>query len=282
MGKDVVPISTDGVPETLRWMPGAPLVCTETDRRGFDLGIVCDTGTYKRVGRALPALESAGTVLCIDHHLTEGTCGDIRVVDAKAAATGELVYALLKRMNVGILPEVAECLMCALVTDTGAFRFLNVTPTTFRISAELMRLGASPARVAEQVFENRSLASIKVLGRALDSLQTTAEGRIAWAVVRAQDFGDFDAEDTDTEGVVNHIRAVDTAVVGVLFREVPGQKVRVSLRSRDGYDVSKVAEAFGGGGHRLAAGCHVEGPLASAEAKVLAEVEKWLPTETAG
>jgi phosphoesterase RecJ-like protein len=274
LGKTAVPLSHDGVPEILRWMPGTEWVVRDIDRRDFDLAVVCDTGTTERIGRARPVIESAPVSICVDHHLSEGNFGQIRVVDSKAAATGELMYALLREMRVAFTREIAECLLCALITDTGSFRYMNVTPTTFRIAAALMRSGACPAAIGELVFENRSLGSIKLLGRALDSLKVSDDGRVAWAHIRAQDFEELGATDEETEGIVNHVRAVNTVQIGVLFREIPGKRVRISLRARDGQDVSEIAHKFGGGGHRLAAGCHHEPPLAEAEADVIAEVQR--------
>jgi len=276
MGKTAVPLSHDGVPEIYRWLPGREWVQRETEARDFDLAIVCDTGTVDRVGRARPAVESASFSLCVDHHVAEGNFGQIRVVNAKAAATGELVYALLKEMGVDFDRAIADCLLCAIITDTGSFRFMNVTPSTFRISAALMEAGACPATISDLVFESRSVASIRLLGRALESLQVSEDGKIAWAHVRAQDYEEFGATDEETEGIVNHVRAVRNAQVGILFREIPGRKVRISLRARDNYDVNRVAQAFGGGGHMLAAGCSADPPLEEAERRVLAEVKRWM------
>ncbi len=274
MGKRAVPLSHDGVPEIYRWMPGQAQVLQETDERGFDLAIMCDTGSIDRIGRARPAIESARHSLCIDHHAAEGPFGELRLVNSKCAATGEIVYSLLRLLGVQIDREIADCLMTALVTDTGGFRFLNTTPRTFRIAGELTRYGACPAAVSELVFESRSFASVKLLGRALASLQLEAEGRVAWAVVRASDFEEMGATDEDTEGIVTHVRSVRGVKVGILFREVPGKKIRISLRSREGYDVNGIAGLFGGGGHRLAAGCSLDPPLDEAVRRVLDEVAR--------
>ena len=278
LGKTAIPLSHDGVPEILKWMPGAELVQRETDLRDFDLAIVCDTGTVDRIGRSKDAILSAPISLCIDHHVTEGEFGQIRVVDSKSSSTGELMFDLLQALEVPLSADMANCLMCAVITDTGSFRYMNVTPQTFQIASELMSAGASPAEISELVFENRSLASVKLLGRALESLQTTADGRVAWAHIRAEDFAELNATDEETEGIVNHVRAVRTAQVGVLFRETPNKKIRISLRARPGFDVNQVANVFGGGGHHLAAGCSQEPPLLPAEERVIAEIVSRLPS----
>lgn len=276
MGKTVVPVSHDGVPDIYQWMPGSKTVVRDSDRRDFDLAIVCDTGTTDRIGRAAEVINSAPVSINIDHHVAEGDFGQIRIIDTKASATGELIYRLLVALGAPITAEIAQCLMCAIITDTGSFRYLNTTSETFAIASHLMDCGAVPADISELVFENRTLGSVKLLGRALDSLQMASDGRVAWAHVNAQDFADLDATDAETEGIVNHVRAVRTAQVGILFREIPGKKVRISLRSREGFDVNKVAQVFGGGGHHLAAGCSADPPLADAEAAVIAEVIRHL------
>ncbi len=276
MGKVAVPLSHHGVPEIYRWLPGQEWIARNVEERDFDLAIVCDTGTVDRIGEAREPVEAAPRSLCIDHHVTEGNFGQIRVVNAKAAATGELVYTLLKEMGIAPNRAVADCLMCAIITDTGVFRFPNVTPETLRIAAELMEFGASPSEINEIVFENRSLAGLKLLGRALEALQLSSDGQIAWSVLSEQDFLDCGASPEDTEGIVNHVRAARGVQVGVLLHQIPGKRVRVNLRSRNGYDVRRVAEAFGGGGHTLAAGCSLEPPLQEAESKVLIEVKRWM------
>ena len=282
LGKDVVTLSTDGVPDTYAWMPGAEWVQTSTERRDFDVAIVCDAGALERIGRSqLSTIESAPILMDIDHHIADAPFGDVRIVDDAAAATAELIYSLIRALGVAtgcdlLTPEIAECLMTGLITDTGSFRFMNVTPHTFYLAARLQRKGALPAPIAELVFENRSFASLKLLGRALASLRTTDDGKIAWAAVTAQDFADLEAADVDTEGIVNQVRSVQGAQVGILFREVPGKNIRISLRAREGSDVNRVAAAFGGGGHRLAAGCSMDPPLDAVVQAVVAECQRQL------
>ncbi|HLK60365.1 MAG TPA: bifunctional oligoribonuclease/PAP phosphatase NrnA [Chthonomonadaceae bacterium] len=282
LGKEAIPLSTDGVPDIYRWLPGAEWVQTGTEHRDFDLAIVCDAGTMVRVGRSVvPVMESAPVLMDIDHHVADGPFGQIRILDPGAAATAELVWQLIRTLSAATRRdlanrEIADCLMTGLITDTGSFRYMNVTPLTFALAARLQRLGASPAPISELVFENRSYASIKLLGRALDSVQLSENRRVAWGHVTAHDFEQFQATDADTEGIVNHIRAIKGVQVGILFREVPGMKVRISLRAREGADVNKVANVFGGGGHKLAAGCSLEPPLDAVEKTVVSETLRQL------
>ncbi|MDQ2799194.1 MAG: bifunctional oligoribonuclease/PAP phosphatase NrnA, partial [Armatimonadota bacterium] len=203
--------------------------------------------------------------------------GDIQVVETRAASTAEIVFALLNALELPITPEVATCLFTGILTDTGSFRFQNVTADTMTVAARLIDAGASPAFVSEHVFENRTFAATKLLGLALSSLSRTLDGRIAWAHVTREDFARLGATDEDSEGLVNPVRSVRGAEVGVSFREMPDGAVRVSLRSREGVDVGQIAQKFGGGGHRMAAGCTLNLPLAEAEAAVLDSLRAALP-----
>lgn len=279
LGKTVTLLSADGVPAIYDFLPAVDRIAPATERRDFDLAIVLDAGDLTRVGRAREAAESAPLLIDIDHHVTANAFGDIRLLDATAAATGEIVYDLLAALGVPLTRPLAEALLCALLTDTGSFRFLNVTPRTLRIAAEMVAAGASPDRIAEQVFENKPFAAQKLLGRALDSMRRSPDGRIAWTHITQADFAETGGTDQDTEGIVSAVRAVRGTDVALFLREMPSGRLRVSLRSRDPFDVSQVAQRFGGGGHRLASGCTLDGPLAEAEARLVAEVERRLPAQ---
>ena len=171
-----------------------------------------------------------------------------------------------------ITADIATCLFTGIITDTGSFRFQNVTPNTLRVAAELLEAGAPPAHISENVFENRTFAATRLLGLALAAMQQTPDGKVVWTHVTAQDFVSVGAKDADTEGIVSYVRGVRGADAGILFREMADGQIRVSLRSREGLDVSQIAARFGGGGHRMASGCTLPGPLAAAEQSVLAAV----------
>ncbi len=266
LGKDVVCLSEDGVPDILRFLPGSELVQQTSDVPAFDLALVVDSGELSRVGSHVqPIVARARRIVDIDHHVTAGAFGDIRVLDAGAASTAEIVYALLQALAAPITNDIATCLFTGIITDTGSFRFQNVTPNTLRVAAELLEAGAPPAHISENVFDNRTFAATRLLGHALSSLTQTADGQVIWAHITAGDFQTLGATDQDTEGVVNYVRGVRGAEVGLLFREMSDGKIRVSLRSRETVNVAEIAQRFGGGGHRMASGCTIDAPLAEAE-----------------
>ena len=273
LGQSLTLLSQDGVPDILRFLPGTDQVLQTTEVPVFDLAVVLDSGDLSRVGsRVQPLLTRARRVIDVDHHVLAGAFGDIRVLHAQAASTSEIVYALLEHLGLPITSDVATCLFTGVITDTGSFRFQNVTPNTFHVAAALLNAGAPPARISENVFENRTFAATKLLGHALSSLAENSDGRVIWAHITAQDFAALGATDEDTEGVVNYVRGVRGADVGVLFREMSDGKIRISLRSRESVNVAEIAQQFGGGGHRMAAGCTLNIPLPDAEKRVIQAV----------
>ena len=212
----------------------------------------------------------------IDHHVTAGAFGDVRVLDASAASTAEIVYALLQTLGTPITPDIATCLFTGIITDTGSFRFQNVTPNTLRVAAKLLEAGAPPAHISENVFDNRTFAATRLLGAALAALSQTPDGQVVWTRITAQDFRTLGATDQDTEGVVNYVRGVRGAEVGILFREMESGPIRVSLRARESVNVAEIAARFGGGGHRMASGCTLNMPLAEAEEAIVKAVREEL------
>ncbi len=264
--KDVTLISRDGVPEIYRFLPGHDNVLQTTDRSDFDLAIVLDSGDLSRVGKEIVSIVMGAAIqMDIDHHVGEGAFGNVKLLNSRAAATAEIVFDLIAEIDTPITPDIAKCLLTGVITDTGSFRFMNVTPRTLRIAATLIEAGASPALIAEQVFDNRQFSATRLMGLSLTSLQHTPDGKISWAHVAQQDFLDTGATDEDTEGFINYVRAIRGTEIALLFRETKPGVIRISLRSCEGRDVAKIAAQFGGGGHRMAAGCSFTGTLADAE-----------------
>lgn len=276
MGKDVTVVSEDGVPDTFAFIPESETVVVATERRDFDLGVLVDCEGIKRCGSAADAVKSAPVTACLDHHLPDDEFGDVRIVDSNVSSTAELLLDVFMANGVLVDGIIANQLMAGIVNDTGAFRFANTTPSTFRAAAVLTELGAQPSIAARQIYETRPMRSMKLLGRALSSLQTDESGLVVWAVVSRQDMDDLGATDLDTDNIVGLVGQVKGPRVAILFREVKSDSIRVSLRSRDGVDVNRVARVFGGGGHAAAAGCNVDLPIADAQAAVVAEVLKWM------
>ena len=275
-GKDVTCVSSDGVPDIYMFLPGQSTILTTPPDRTWDLGIVLDSGDLDRIGGAISLVDRSSRLLNIDHHATAKGFGHTQLVNATAASTAEIVYGLIGVLDLPMTEDIATCLYTGITTDTGSFRFQNVTTSTFAIAAALRESGAPTAMISETVFDNRSLAATHLLGSALASIETASDGRIVWTHVTHAEFTRLGATDEDTEGFVNYARNVRGAEVGLLFRELADGRARVSLRGRQSVDVGAIAKTFGGGGHRMAAGCTMPPPLADAIRTVVAAAEQEL------
>jgi bifunctional oligoribonuclease and PAP phosphatase NrnA len=253
--------SVDGLPEMYRFLPGSDRVTSVLPGgETFDAAVFMECSTPERAGGL--AARAAGVPLWvnIDHHVSNAGYGDLIYSDVTASAVGELVYPIVQALVPALDRSMATCLMTALLTDTGSFRYASVTPRTFTIAAELLGAGASPAEVYVEVYENRPVTSLRLLGMALSRLTVSEDGRVAWTVVTQEMLRDAGARMEETEGIVTTLRALRGVQVAILFKEEP-DAIRVSLRGRGGVRVNVIAEAFGGGGHAAAAGFTARGAL---------------------
>jgi len=276
LGKEVVVVCEDSVPDNYAFIPESETIVTATERRDFDFGVLVDSEAPKRVGSAADAVTSAAKTACIDHHVPNGGFGEIRVVDTKASATAVVLYEMLTASDVDLDSVIATQLLAALIADTGGFRFGNTNARSFEVAAELTKLGAEPSTIYRAIFDSKPIRAGKLLGRALNSMKTDESGRVIWAEITQADLAELGATDADTDSIVNHIGAIKGPRVAILFRETKPGVIRTSLRSRGGYDVDRVARVFDGGGHKAASGCTVRAPLAEAEKTVIDEVLKWM------
>jgi phosphoesterase RecJ-like protein len=242
--------------------------------RQAEVVMVLDTGTYNQLGTFGPFLRSLPAVkLVIDHHRTQDELGAMRLVDITAEATGRLIFEAIEALGVPLPATAANALFVALAMDTGWFRHSNATATTFALAEKLVVAGARPDLLYDRLFEENSLARLKLTGLVLERLRVTAGGHVAYTEIRRSDYQTTGATPQDTEDLVNYTRSLAGVEVGLLFMEQPRGGVKVSFRSRARVDVSSLAEQFGGGGHRLASGAVLEVPLEEARARILQAVQ---------
>ena len=273
MGKTATVLNSDPVPGNLRFLPGADTVVFEGDGAAYEVAVVVDCGSPERTGRVGAELLKCPVMVNIDHHRTNGARGDYCLVDPDAAATGMLVYRVLRAMGAEIDYEIALNIYVAILTDTGSFHYANSSPESFFIAGEMVKTGIDPWAVAEQVYETQSESRLRLLGRVLGSLEIAAGGKVAAVTTLRRDLAEFSASKDHLEGFINHPRSIIGVEVAVAFREEGDGEYRVSFRSKGRVDVSAVATSFGGGGHRNAAGCTVRGTLAEAKARVFGSLE---------
>ncbi len=245
--------------------------------RACDAVVILDTGTWNQLGEFGPYLQSLTVPKAVvDHHMTQDDLGGIAVIDTSAEATGRMAYELIEALGVPVSKRAAHLMFMALALDTGWFRHKNTTARTFALANELVRLGADPPPLYEQLFECAPVSRLRLVGRALERLQTRHGGQVAFTEVHLSDYPATGAVPGDTEDLINYPRSVDGVEVALLFIEQPEGGTKVSFRSRSRVDVAALAAKFGGGGHKLAAGARAEGSLPLVREQVLRAVERAL------
>jgi len=269
MGKRAEVVLRDGVPHIYRRLPFADRVLQSAQvPDGCDTAIILECDSLQRT--ALAGLDGR-FLINIDHHLSGQPFADINWIDPNACATAEMIFRLAREVGVPISAEIATCLYTAVVTDTGSFGYVGTTESTFGLAQELVRAGADPVRIAQQVYFSNPTSKMRLLGAALSTLHR--EGNLTWMYVTRRDMERCGAIDEDCEGLANWALGIEGVEVAAFFREMADRKNwRVSLRSKGSANVANVAEHFGGGGHACASGCGVEGPLSVASERVVAKL----------
>lgn len=258
MGKRAVVVSTDGVPAMCRFLPQWETVVRELPQ-GFKPQCVfildCD-GSPERVAAPKGIVETAPYRVLIDHHRSTRPVFEVNWIDISQPATAQMVFQLVEQLPIEITPDIAQCLMCGLSTDTGHFRFTNVTPDTFRAAARLTECGADGSIIAFKTFDERSYESTHILGLALSKMQSDCNGQLMWTALAAKDF-DNGAGDDSSENVVNFLRNVRGARMAIMMKEKGddnGAVTRISVRSEADLRADLFCAKFSGGGHAAAAG----------------------------
>ncbi len=277
-GGEVACYSPGEIADAYRELPLADLFVRgpALERMCPDAIFALDSPTTARTDD-LVRLNGGKAVVNIDHHPTNERYGTINIVDETASATSIVVYRLLSAVSPkSITPEVADDLYLGVLMDTGGFRFQNTNAEALAMAARFVELGARPFQLAHRFIYMKKLNTLRLLGRALGSIEVHGGGRIAFMGISRAMVAESGAAMADTEGFVDYAASIEDVVLGALFREVGAGEIRVSLRSRNGYDVATLAERHGGGGHRNAAGLTLAGDLASAKSVILAGFEEML------
>lgn len=260
LGKDVVMYLSGGVPlpKEYAFMQLDKLVRELPEDAAERVVIALDCANERRLGPDPSFVGRAPLVIDIDHHHDNTRFGGLNLVVGDASSTGEILADLFAELGVELTPEVAEALYIAIVTDTGRFQYTNTSPKALRLAADLVEAGADVHRVFQGVYENVAFAKLKLLARALDRAQVLEGGRLIVSVLLKGDFEEACAEEPFSEGIIDHLRAVEGAELVALIREPPtqnGPTRRVSLRTTaEDLDASAIARKSAGGGHRQAAG----------------------------
>lgn len=273
MGKTVYLINEDGVPESLAFMAGSEKVTTPPAKPlEVEVAIALDTANKPRLGeKSLHAASKAKFWVNIDHHISNPAYGDLNIIDGTSPATGQILYQLIRALDMPLPDETRDAVYVAVSTDTGSFQYGSTTAATYELGADLIRRGLDVGKINADTYDNHPFRRLEMMRELLNTLEISPDGKIANWELRDAVRLKLDLQPDDSEGLIDMIRGVKGVRVAAFFEELEGGKIRVSMRSKDkGVNVCDVAAKFGGGGHALAAGIRMAGSLEDAKAAVLA------------
>ncbi|MGC6458864.1 MAG: DHH family phosphoesterase [Akkermansiaceae bacterium] len=282
-GKSVRYLNNDGCPESLTFLPGSEKVEISGEAKDVEVevAIVLDTAAHARVGEdSLKAIEGASLLINIDHHISNPAYGDLNYIDSGSPATGQIIYDLLMALDYPISAITRDSIYVAVSTDTGSFQYAGTTQRTYEMASDLVSRGLQVGEINQMTYDNQPYRRVELMRSLLNTLDRSEDGRVVWWDLREATKEELSLVDDDSEGMIDFIRAVRGVVVAVFFEELGEGKIRVSMRSKDKrVNASEVCGVFGGGGHALAAGIRMPGPLEEARDRVLAEISATMERE---
>ena len=274
-GKKVVCWNQDSVPQKYKFLDPNSDIQKPRHGQKFDLVIATDCASFERLGTVGTYVAKRKLLINIDHHESNTRYGDVNWVSPREPSTGELIFRLLKTARWPITKPIADCLFTAVSTDTGSFQYPNTRPGSFHIGAELVRRGANLAKICDEVYQSYPLPRARLLKHVYNKFRLTHDDRIAYFWLKQADFARSGADSADSEGLIDHIRAIEPVIVACVFEEIEPEVTRISLRSKSNQvNVSDICGQFGGGGHPAAAGARIVGSPLSTQRRVVAALKK--------
>jgi len=258
----------DSIPYRYNFLPQPPNILHEFSADLFDGIFILDCGNLSRIGDGHEVLNNKGTIINIDHHNTNELFGSFNLVDEAASSTAEILYRLYMSLNISFTHNISINLYTAIFTDTGSFRYENTNAHAFHICEEMIHNGVNPSYVSRMVHENHPKERFILLGLVLTTLETYADNKIAMALVTNDMFRQTGTTREHTDGFVEYLREIKGVEVAILLREINDVRYKISMRSKGMADVASVCNLFGGGGHKNAAGCYIDGNLYEVKQKL--------------
>lgn len=276
LGKDAYVLLEDKVPAFLSFLTQDFCLEGEPPFESADISIAIDCSDVERFEKRKDCFFRGKTSVCLDHHMTTKVFADYNYIDAKAAATGEIIYDLLKVIDCEFSPLISDALYAAITTDTGNFRYSNTTKRTHMIVADLYDKGLNHAKVCVEIYENVRKERIALSANVLKDLHIFCEGKAGLVSVTQKMLRDNHASLEETEGIIDTLKSIEGIEIAVLLKEKEDDLIKVSLRAKSYGNVAEIAKSFHGGGHIKAAGCTIHSPLADAKKMIIQAVEKEL------
>jgi phosphoesterase RecJ-like protein len=276
-GKKVVCWNEDRLPQKYEFLDPDRLFQKPKKGVKFDCVVATDAASFERLGTVGPCITDRKLFINIDHHESNTRYADVNWVSAKEPSSGELIFRLLQVAKWPVSKQIADCLFTAVSTDTGSFQYPSTRPGTYHVAGELVRRGANLAKICDEVYQSYPLSRVRLLRHVYSRFRLTHQNQIAWFWLKKADFARTGAESSDSEGLIDHIRAIAPVVVACVFEEIDDDMARISLRSKsEKVNVNEIAAQFGGGGHPAAAGARVAGKPISVQRRVIAAIKKAL------
>ena len=245
------------------------------DTKSIDVGIALDCSNVKRMGKTYEIFKNIKTIINIDHHASNESFGDLNYVDSSVSSVGEIIYELIRFINVDLLDEdISTCLFTSILTDTGSFRYSNVSSRTFKIASDLTSFEIKPHLIAAKIYNRNTYPGLKLLGEALSTLEANNSNYVSWVTITRKMLNNTKANDEEIEGIIDVAATLDNNEISILFRETKDNKIKISFRSKGNFDVNKFAGKFNGGGHPNAAGCLCSGKMYKIKDKILSQLFK--------
>ena len=277
-GKEVTCWNQDPVPDKLRFLdPDQLIQAPRPIKRAFDCVVAVDAASIDRLGTAEKHIANRKTLINIDHHASNTRFGDVNWIASREPSSGELVYQLIRKAGWEITPRIADCLFTAISPATGSFQYPTTLPATYYAAGDLVKQGADLATVCDEVYQSYPLSRVKLLRHVYNKFRLTHDNQIAYFWLKEVDFARTGGTASDTEGLIDHVRAIEPVVVACVFEELEPELTRISLRSKDkNVNVSDIAGEFGGGGHQAAAGARIAGRPMGVQRRVVAAIRRAL------
>lgn len=279
LNKKVTILNQDRIPKIYDFLPDIDKVQYWNNNRinpkSIDVGIALDCSSIKRIGRTYEIFKDIKTIINIDHHKSNENFGNLNYLDCSASSVGEIIYELITFLNIDLLDEkISTCLFAAIITDTGSFRYSNVSSKTFGVASHLTRYRIKSHLISNNIYNRSTYPGLKLLGESLLTLEMDDSNYVSWLTITRKMLNDTNANDEDVEGIINIATTLNNVEISILFRETKDNKVKISFRSKGNFDVNKFAGKFKGGGHPNAAGCLCSGKLDEIKEKILSKLFK--------
>jgi phosphoesterase RecJ-like protein len=278
INKEVSLHNDSPIPAVYRFLPSVDRITRHIRHRvGFDTAVILDCSDVERIGKAVSIVNEVPRIINIDHHITNTGFGHYQLVDTLACSTAEIVYRLIRKLEISIDHTIASAIYTGILTDTGSFRFSNTNGAAFAICKEMTERGVQPYDIAQHVYGTYSLGRIKLLNLALDSIEISSNGKLSIMTITQDMLKQTGTQPEDADGMIHYARRIEDVKVAALIQEYKNgtggpsrlNQFHVSLRSDGTVDVAAIAAVYGGGGHSSAAGFGAETSLANLKTEII-------------